>query len=65
MTGPEHYEEAEKLLEEVGDPAGYGVDAPRMHVALAQVHATLALTAAQITIGIILVGRAQWLEAIQ
>lgn len=41
MTGPEHYAEAERLLcSQVGDPVAL--------LAAAQVHATLALTAATI-----------------
>ena len=42
MTGPEHYLEAEDLLKEVD---GLGNDTAN-HLALAQVHATLALAAA-------------------
>ena len=44
MTGPEHYVLAEKLLTEVGQARGdVGRD---QRIAIAQVHATLALTAA-------------------
>lgn len=44
MTGPEHYAEAERLLEQVAStPAD---DGTRDVLAAAQVHATLALTAA-------------------
>lgn len=46
MTGPEHYREAERLLEEACDPADHGVGALHAHIGLAQVHATLALAAA-------------------
>lgn len=46
MTGPEHYREAEALVEEATDPADHGVKNLRAHIALAQVHATLALVAA-------------------
>lgn len=48
MTGPEHYHEAETLLEESGDPADHGVSALHAHIARAQVHATLALAAATV-----------------
>lgn len=45
MTGPEHYREAERLLDTSDPHAGGGI---RMatRAALAQVHATLALAAA-------------------
>jgi hypothetical protein len=47
MTGAEHYREAERLLTEAPRPAdGYGPDLDTGKVALAQVHATLALAAA-------------------
>lgn len=53
MTGPEHYAEAERLIGRVTEPAvvpGYGpvikAGAPPETIALAQVHATLALAAA-------------------
>ena len=46
MTGPEHYTQAEALLEEASDPADHGVSALHAHIARAQVHATLALAAA-------------------
>jgi hypothetical protein len=46
VTGPEHYREAEALLEEAGDPADHGVSALHAHIARAQVHATLAAAAA-------------------
>jgi hypothetical protein len=46
MTGPEHYAEAERLLDESREPTGrlesYAVDL----TLAAQVHATLALAAA-------------------
>jgi hypothetical protein len=38
-----HYEKAEVMLEEASDPADHGVLALHAHIALAQVHATLAL----------------------
>ena len=45
MTGPEHYHEAENLLNHAaGDTEGSDIE--RYHVAAAQVHATLALAAA-------------------
>jgi hypothetical protein len=45
MTGPEHYREAEKLLDEANaEPAGSEME--RYQLDAAQVHATLALTAA-------------------
>ena len=43
MTGMQHYREAEALLEEVRDPNDHGVSALHAHIAMAQVHATLAL----------------------
>ena len=46
MTGPEHYIEAERLLEEANDVADYGVNAVVAHIGLAQAHATLAHAAA-------------------
>lgn len=46
MTGREHYQAAEALVEEATDPADHGVENLRAHIALAQVHATLALAAA-------------------
>ncbi|MEE4493526.1 hypothetical protein [Streptomyces sp. BE230] len=51
MTGPEHYREAERLLSAASYTHGPGRDpvhpeAAAHHVAMAQVHATLALTAA-------------------
>lgn len=42
MTGPEHYREAERALEHAEDGAADW----EWHVAVAQVHATLALAAA-------------------
>lgn len=45
MTGPEHYQEAEKILREVADNPGHLEGQPHL-LAAAQVHATLALTAA-------------------
>ena len=44
MTGPEHYVLAEKLLTEAGQARGEAARARR--IAIAQVHATLALAAA-------------------
>jgi hypothetical protein len=47
MTGPEHYREAERLLAEAGHQGTEGVIWVRPeNLAAAQVHATLALTAA-------------------
>jgi hypothetical protein len=46
MNGPQHYQEAERYAEEATDPAGHGVQSIQQHIALAQVHATLALAAA-------------------
>lgn len=43
MTGPEHYQEAERLL---AGAAGYFDQIEPNRIALAQVHATLALAAA-------------------
>lgn len=45
MTGPEHYTRAEHLLREVRDGHQEGTDVAAI-LAAAQVHATLALTAA-------------------
>lgn len=45
MTGPEHYTRAEQLLREVRDGHQEGTDVAAI-LAAAQVHATLALTAA-------------------
>lgn len=44
MTGPEHYREAEALLDEVSGPDDDFTRDER--IAMAQVHATLALAAA-------------------
>jgi hypothetical protein len=46
MTGPEHYTRAEQLLREVRDGHQEGTDVAAI-IAAAQVHATLALVAAQ------------------
>ena len=49
MTGPEHYREAEKLLDHldvIPDPHGDASHAVDLITAEAQVHATLALAAA-------------------
>ncbi|MGW6739694.1 hypothetical protein ACWGDX_02920 [Streptomyces sp. NPDC055025] len=45
VTGPAHYTRAEQLLREVGDGHQEGTDVAAI-LAAAQVHATLALTAA-------------------
>lgn len=45
MNGPEHYTRAEQLLREVRDGHQEGTDVAAI-LAAAQVHATLALTAA-------------------
>ena len=50
MNGPEHYREAERLLvhteRSVVDSFGEGAECARQQIAMAQVHATLALAAA-------------------
>ncbi|MFD8687981.1 hypothetical protein [Streptomyces sp. NPDC059651] len=53
MTGPEHYREAERMMSAAsythgpgGDPVHPEAAAHHLALALAQVHATLALTAA-------------------
>lgn len=47
MTGPQHYQEAERLLKVVDSPAGErDLQGSAYLIARAQVHATLALTAA-------------------
>jgi hypothetical protein len=48
MTGPQHYREAERLLAESMRPDSYDYPAERAnrYIAAAQVHATLALAAA-------------------
>lgn len=57
MTGPEHYREAERLLAAQKVPSsvpGYGpvisADADPEVIAIAQAHATLALTAAMLPV---------------
>jgi hypothetical protein len=50
MTGPEHYIEAEHLLDSLGDVTG-DRDDENNTVAIAQVHATLALAAATAAAG--------------
>ena len=50
MTGPEHYTEAEHLMAGLGDFSGAREDETNT-VALAQVHATLALAAATASAG--------------
>lgn len=52
MTGPEHYTEAEHLLASLGDYTDDREDETNT-VALAQVHATLALAAATAQAGVI------------
>ena len=52
MTGPEHYREAERLVGEVVarvDLGGVSADAANYNLAVAQVHATLALVAATVS----------------
>ena len=58
-TGPEHYQEAERLLIHVDrsviDQFGEGAECARQELAQAQVHATLALaaaTAANVVLGL-------------
>jgi hypothetical protein len=67
VTGPEHYREAEALLEESSDPSDHGVSALHAHIARAQVHATLALTAATIDAAEAanegLANRTEWIRA--
>jgi hypothetical protein len=50
MTGSEHYKEAERLLvhtdRSVKDQFGDGAECARQQIAMAQVHATLALASA-------------------
>ena len=48
MTGPEHYREAERLIQNLTTDTGavYVEDGNEQVIALAQVHATLALAAA-------------------
>ena len=50
MNGPTHYAEAERLLrhteQAVSDQFGHGSECARQQIAMAQVHATLALAAA-------------------
>jgi hypothetical protein len=47
MTGPEHWREAERLIEYAGSlPDGLTADEYALPVAKAQVHATLAVAAA-------------------
>jgi len=43
MTGPEHYCEAERLLEVAREDVNIGSELERYSLAAAQVHATLAL----------------------
>lgn len=45
MTGPEHYREAERLIEP-GEQDVHDLELLRIDIAVAQVHATLALAAA-------------------
>lgn len=46
MTGPEHYREAERLLDEVMSSSTVRPNVDAINLAAAQVHATLALAAA-------------------
>lgn len=46
MTGPEHYRQAEQKLADAAEVAEDGSGEERAYLAAAQVHATLALTAA-------------------
>lgn len=46
MNGPEHYREAERLLESAREDVNIGSAEETYSLAAAQVHATLALTAA-------------------
>ncbi len=64
MNGPQHYREAERLLAIPGLGAGDDPRDPTI-VACAQVHATLALAAAQAgsTLGLHGVPSAEWAEA--
>lgn len=61
MTGPEHYLEAERLIEVVDDLSAKDSFAPRV-IGLIQAHATLALAAAT---GAALTGREsqEWAKA--
>lgn len=49
MNGPEHYQKAEMFLAEAAKPVG--MDTERYALAMAQVHATLALAAAAVDAG--------------
>ena len=53
MSGPQHYREAERLLAESMRPDSYDYPAERAnrYIAAAQVHATLALAAANMPAG--------------
>ncbi|WP_435582885.1 hypothetical protein [Amycolatopsis thermoflava] len=46
MTGPEHYSEAEGFIRNAQSAGAANPDEERVHLAYAQVHATLALAAA-------------------
>ena len=64
MTGPEHYDIAERLimhLNEIPDPHGDGAHACELVIAEAQVHATLALAGAHLA-GVLMHpdDRAEW-----
>lgn len=68
MTGPEHYREAERLIERArSDEAIVVPEVAMMVLADAQVHATLALAAAQAgaTLGQFGVPTTAWAEASQ
>lgn len=68
MTGPEHYREAERLLAhtEYSVPVRYGAGAEcaRQQLAAAQVHATLANTAAAALSDGTSADRMAWLAAV-
>lgn len=49
MTGPEHYARAEALLGGRNNPGANGANSQEEALALAQVHATLALAAATVS----------------
>jgi uncharacterized protein (DUF934 family) len=48
MTGPEHYRESERLISEVRNQKAATLNARSDMIALAGVHATLALVAARL-----------------
>jgi hypothetical protein len=61
MNGPQHYRMAEQAVEYAC--SGEATD-PDMTVAIAQVHATLALTAATAPVGLDTAAIGAWAEAI-